>query len=126
TGNCVGARNYRAFMAFIISIALSGGYVCALCVTHVVTKVGHAGPLELTDSASVIGSRFVSPLLSAWTALVTVLVGSLLAFHTFLLCKGQTTNEYLRGEKRRGDVPHGSFLPNCGELWCGKIPKRWA
>ncbi|CAN0573819.1 unnamed protein product, partial [Ectocarpus sp. 12 AP-2014] len=48
----------------------------------------------------------------------------LLCFHVYLLAKGQTTNEYLRGEKRRGNVPHRSFGPNCRELWCGTQPAR--
>ncbi|CAM9909910.1 unnamed protein product [Choristocarpus tenellus] len=76
----------------------------------------------LLSSCNNSGSCFVSPVLSAWTALVTVLVGSLLGFHIYLLCKGQTTNEYLRGEKRRANVPRRSFLFNCQELWCGVIP----
>lgn len=70
------------------------------------------------------GSRFVSPPLSLWTAMITALVGALLAFHAYLLGKGQTTNEYLRGEKRRGGIPHRSFFPNCGQLWCGRQPSR--
>lgn len=63
-----------------------------------------------------------------WTAMITILVGALLCFHIYLLAKGQTTNEYLRGEKRRGNVPHRSFGPNCQELWCGTQPDRsvWA
>ncbi|CAM9427151.1 unnamed protein product, partial [Hapterophycus canaliculatus] len=68
------------------------------------------------------GSRLVSPILGLWTAMITVLVGALLCFHIYLLAKGQTTNEYLRGEKRRGNVPHRSFGPNCRELWCGTQP----
>ncbi|CBJ32842.1 conserved unknown protein [Ectocarpus siliculosus] len=124
TGNCVGARNYRSFMAFIILITISSSLVCAMSVVHTVTRTGHVGPMYLTDSVNLPGSRFVSPVLGLWTAMITVLVGALLCFHVYLLAKGQTTNEYLRGEKRRGNVPHRSFGPNCRELWCGTQPTR--
>ena len=66
----------------------------------------------------------MSPVLGMWTAMITILVGALLCFHIYLLAKGQTTNEYLRGEKRRGNVPHRSLVPNCKELWCGTQPDR--
>ncbi|CAN0152320.1 unnamed protein product [Ascophyllum nodosum] len=122
TGNCVGARNYRAFMAFIILLTISSAAVCTLSVIHFVTRVLRLGPRHLTDSFAMPGSRFVSPILGLWTAMITVLVGALLCFHIYLLSKGQTTNEYLRGEKRRGNVPHGSFFPNCRQLWCGPRP----
>lgn len=122
TGNCVGARNYRAFMAFIILVTVSSAFVCALSVLHVLTRTVHVGPETLTDSFHMPGSRIISPALGLWTAMITVLVGALLCFHTYLLSKGQTTNEYLRGEKRRGNVPHRSFVPNCGQLWCGTQP----
>lgn len=122
TGNCVGARNYRAFMAFIILITLSASFVCTLSILHVLTRTLNIGPEELTDAVNIPGSQFVSPALSLWTAMITMLVGALLGFHAYLLGKGQTTNEYLRGEKRRGNMPHGSFFPNCGLLWCGEQP----
>lgn len=90
-------------------------------------------PIDLTALAPLMpysffgrGSRLVSPVLGMWTAMITVLVGALLCFHIYLLAKGQTTNEYLRGEKRRGNIPHRSFVPNCRELWCGTQPTRSA
>ncbi|CAN0544681.1 unnamed protein product [Ectocarpus sp. 12 AP-2014] len=109
-------------MAFIILVTISSSLVCAMSVVHTVTRTGHVGPMYLTDSVNLPGSRFVSPVLGMWTAMITVLVGALLCFHVYLLAKGQTTNEYLRGEKRRGNVPHRSFGPNCRELWCGTQP----
>lgn len=42
----------------------------------------------------------ICPVLIAWNTLVFVLVGALLIFHCFLISKGQTTNEWLRGERK--------------------------
>lgn len=53
TGNCVGARNYRAFMAFVILVTLSAAFVCTLSVLHVVTRTAHVGPEGLTDAREV-------------------------------------------------------------------------
>ncbi len=41
----------------------------------------------------------ISPLLCSWTLVVLLLVGALLVFHLFLITRGQTTNEFLRGVK---------------------------
>lgn len=98
-------------------------FVCEGLFLRYISTIGYR-PHVLLFMPSCRGSRFVSPALSLWTALVTLLVGALLGFHAYLLSKGQTTNEYLRGEKRRGNVPHRSFFPNCGQLWCGKQPPR--
>ncbi|CAM9992368.1 unnamed protein product [Phaeothamnion confervicola] len=122
TGNCVGRRNYRSFFAFILFVSVSAAYIFSLSIVSIITLLGNTGPVGVTDAHGVPYARYFVPLLAMWSIIILVLVGGLLLFHTFLLMRGQTTNEYLRGEKRRGGVPHKSFLPNCADLWCIRTP----
>ncbi|CBN73929.1 conserved unknown protein [Ectocarpus siliculosus] len=123
TGNCIGARNYRAFMAFISIVTISEFFACALSVLHIVApRADNVGPVLLVNWARIPGSQFFPHLLALWTAVVMVLVGGLLSFHIFLVAKGQTTNEYLRREAPSGSRLGRPFLSSCHELWCGARP----
>jgi len=126
TGNCIGVRNYRFFYCFLISVTASSVYVLAMS-GHYLTRhfIGpsHYFAVIFRDSWRAPGGQFVTPLIMVWTLLVSVLVGALLTFHIILLSRGQTTNEYLRGERNRGDIPHGNILINCYHLWCADIPE---
>ncbi|CAM9173226.1 unnamed protein product, partial [Ectocarpus sp. 12 AP-2014] len=123
TGNCIGARNYRAFMAFISMVTISAFFACALSVLHIVApRADYVGPVLLVNWARITGSQFFPNLLALWTAVVMILVGGLLCFHIFLVAKGQTTNEYLRREAPSGSRLGRPFLANCHELWCGARP----
>ncbi|CAM9262645.1 unnamed protein product, partial [Chrysoparadoxa australica] len=99
TGNCVGKRNYRWFFFFISSVTLGSGFVCALSLLQIAARY-HQGPqLSILEAPTmVVGSEYVSPILALWCLVVFLLVGSLLLFHIYLQTRGQTTNEYLRGE----------------------------
>jgi len=127
TGNCVGARNYRFFYCFIISITASSGFVLVMSANYLTRHLTNIDSKYFNaifkDQWKTRGGQFLSPLLIMWTLLVTILVGALLVFHMNLLCRGQTTNEYLRGEKNRGGIPHGNIFQNCFQLWCGKMPE---
>jgi hypothetical protein len=50
-----------------------------------------------SKSTCYLWARLLSICLLPWSALVLILTGGLLFFHFFLIFRGQTTSEYLRG-----------------------------
>ncbi|CAM9427384.1 unnamed protein product, partial [Heterosigma akashiwo] len=127
TGNCIGRRNYRFFYLFLMSITASSAYVLVMSANYLTRHLTDIDSKYFDaifkDEWKIKGGQFIAPLLILWTLLVTTLVGALLVFHIILLGRGQTTNEYLRGEKNRGDIPHGNIFTNCGNLWCHDMPE---
>jgi palmitoyltransferase ZDHHC9/14/18 len=93
TGTCIGVRNYSYFIGFIIVTVISAGFCCGVS-AYVIVLWAEGVPTEL-----VYVRDTVSPFLCSWTLVVFLLVGALLAFHLFLITRGQTTNEFLRGVK---------------------------
>eukprot|EP00611_Tribonema_gayanum_P020093 TRINITY_DN360_c0_g1_i10.p1 TRINITY_DN360_c0_g1~~TRINITY_DN360_c0_g1_i10.p1 ORF type:complete len:525 (-),score=160.58 TRINITY_DN360_c0_g1_i10:319-1893(-) len=118
-GNCIGHRNYRSFLRFLIVLALSACYVCVLSAIHALTRLGNVGPEDLTSQSGVPGSEYVSPFLGVWALLVTAIVGGLLLLHMYLLFQGQTTNEFLKGEPVH---VRGRVVRKCLLLWCERLP----
>ena len=122
TGNSVGRRNYKYFIAFIFFTACSSiinALAAALLIYATVTKMKRG---EATDWVGIVAG----PVLTLWNTFVFSLVGALLGFHIYLIYKGQTTNEFLRGE-RKGVIKArnpGSFtfpfIMECLSLWCGE------
>lgn len=93
TGTCIGVRNYSYFIGFVLVTVISAGFCCAVS-AYVIVLWAEGVPTEL-----VYVRDTVSPFLCSWTLVVFLLVGALLAFHLFLINRGQTTNEFLRGVK---------------------------
>ena len=91
TGTCIGVRNYRYFFTFVSITVLGAIFVFASAVYVVIGWIrGQPTDQELIRDIT-------SPILCGWSLLVVILVGSLLLFHIFLVGRGQTTNEFLRG-----------------------------
>lgn len=94
TGTCIGVRNYPQFLAFVVCVWLSGLVFLASSVHILLSWV-------LLDAQTdwyllrVIALAVNLP----WACLVLSLVGSLLAFHLYLIARGQTTNEYFRDKR---------------------------
>jgi hypothetical protein len=91
TGTCIGARNYPQFLMFVASI-----FVSAL--VHLATTAHIAlGWVLLGAHTDFYLLRLAVLVVSIpWACMVMFLVGTLLAFHLYLIARGQTTNEYFR------------------------------
>ncbi|XP_078163848.1 protein S-acyltransferase 8-like isoform X1 [Carex rostrata] len=103
-GQCIGQRNYRVFMGFILCGTLLCMYVLSMCVMHMDFVLKEAKWMVLTAlkrspaSVALIFYCFVS----LW------FVGGLTAFHLYLMSTNQTSYEHY---KRKHNKPL-SWEPN--------------
>lgn len=114
TGTCIGVRNYNYFMGFVLVTVIAAAFCCGVS-AYVIVLWAEGAPTEhlyVRDT--------VSPLLCSWTLVVFLLVGALLVFHIFLISRGQTTNEFLRGVKVESDA---GGCANLFRICCTPVPE---
>jgi hypothetical protein len=121
TGTCIGVRNYGYFLAFV-AVTVTGAAFCLAVSTYVIVLWAegvHTDMVYIRDT--------VSPLLCSWSLIVFLLVGALFVFHIFLITRGQTTNEFLRGVKIDKDRAGCSniFLVCCSSVPESKLLPMW-
>ena len=124
-GNCVGFYNYRYFYLFLLWTCLGCAYgsICMLApYLHVRRTGGVHIRLQYSPRMAV---KFLFPLAFA----ITIAVGALLLFHTYLLLSAQTTIEMyknierkqlfleLRGEKFTNPFSTGSMRGNFEQIF---------
>jgi palmitoyltransferase ZDHHC9/14/18 len=120
TGTCIGVRNYAYFCAFITLATASSAFACGTSAYLIVRWVEGNAPLP---RVLMYVRDIVSPLVCAFTLLVFCLVGSLLAFHLFLIGRQQTTNEFLRGVRPSSADYKNSTTGSVVKLCSHSIPE---
>jgi len=97
-GTCVGHRNYRSFILFIFFTAISAMFVSVASTVHSLALLGIIpfGAL-FVEERSFLASAYVSCFLAVWTAIIAALVGGLMCLHFYMISRGVTTNEFLKG-----------------------------
>lgn len=112
TGTCIGVRNYKYFINFVTVTVIGAVFCCSVSAYVIVlwAEGVHSDLVYVRDT--------VSPLLCSWTLVVSLLVGALLVFHIFLISRGQTTNEFLRGAKLEKD---GGGCANFFKVCCAPV-----
>ena len=88
--NCVGKRNYRYFVSFVVSVTLLATYVCTSCVVLVVTKALHS---SFSDA---VGAEPVAAVLVLFTFMMGWCLCSLSWYHIWLIGQDLTTNEHIK------------------------------
>merc|ERR1740123_1474748 len=116
--NCIGQRNYRYFVGFVLSAV-----ILAFCVIPPLLWFGTLGDpgdeAKHNPSAPELDST-VGALIIALCALVGVISAILLAFliyHIVLISMGKTTKEHLRGRQLRVDADPTLFAPRGPQLF---------
>jgi len=119
TGATIGARNYRAFLIFVMSCAAYAAYVCAICAIVIEDGSKHR------DVERAMASSWMPLVLLVYASIGLTFVGALMCFHCYLVATNQTTYESFRDGYSWDANPfnRGSVWKNCGEVWCGKIPR---
>ena len=111
--NCVGRRNYRYFFAFVSTATILGVFLTFASLGHCLRyrSSQHVSFRESIDHWRVPFAMFIYGLLA------TPYPASLLAYHFFLMGRGDTTREYLNAHKflkkdRHRPYTQGNFWKN--------------
>jgi palmitoyltransferase ZDHHC9/14/18 len=111
---CIGRRNHRYFIAFIVSSAVGCYYMAACCFYHLF-KFWEGSSLSFAASAR---HTPVSFLLAIYGIFASLFPSVLVLFHVLLALRGQTTHEYLRSDRRRRPFASNNMLYNLAECLC--------
>lgn len=121
-GNCIGRRNYRYFVTFVLLVTLLTAMVLAVSVAVVVQHVldlpsGESFPQVLRDDPAA-SALCLFAFLMLWS------LTSLCAYHLYLISIGQTTNEVVRRVYQdRYNENNLGCRRNCFNVFCGASPE---
>ncbi|KAL8129301.1 hypothetical protein V2J09_018456 [Rumex salicifolius] len=103
-GQCIGLRNYRCFMMFIISTTLLCIYVLAISLISILDRGINIWHTTADDLISVA--------LALYCFIVMWFLGGLTVFHFYLICTNQTTYENFRYRYERRNNPYNLGVSN--------------
>ena len=99
TRNCIGARNYPFFLAFLISVSLS---LAVLLFSCLLLSGGMTRTIAASYDAELVG--VLNLLLVLFAVVLSLLLWGFTGYHISLVCSGLTTKEYIKG-RRNGSKP---------------------
>lgn len=111
--NCVGRRNYRYFFAFVSTSTLLALFLIGACLAHILVYMTR----ENISFGSAIDKWRVPFAMVIYGAIAGPYPACLLAYHLFLVGRGETTREYLNSHKfakadRHRPFTQGNFVRN--------------
>jgi palmitoyltransferase ZDHHC9/14/18 len=122
-GNCVGERNYRYFVGFLISISLTMLWLWIFALVHLIL-------LSKEDDngfSKAVSKSPSSMILLVMLGILLFSVGGLCGFHMSLIATGSTTNEDIRRAHTANESiwSRGSIWANLLHRLCGfQLPSR--
>ncbi|XP_076169899.1 uncharacterized protein LOC143147983 [Ptiloglossa arizonensis] len=113
--NCIGGRNYSAFLVCLISAILASLFVAGLSATELLLSLvpgrtantsmeNTTGPGLSIIPVSDTGSIILISAIGILSAIAAVLLIHLCFFHGYIACLGLTTYEYVRNKRERNTV----------------------
>lgn len=112
--NCVGRRNYRYFFAFVTSCTILSLFLVGASLAHILVYMSR----EDVSFGAAISKWRVPWAMVIYGAVAVPYPTSLLAYHLFLVGRGETTREYLNSHKFAKADRHQPFNQ-------GNIVKNW-
>ena len=111
TRNCIGKRNYPAFVCFLVSVCASLGMLFVYCIALANSPLPGERSREQLPVIR-LGSS-LNTVLVLFAAFVSLVLWGFTGYHVWLICTGFTTKENLRGRK------HGATsMGVCDRLLC--------
>jgi palmitoyltransferase ZDHHC9/14/18 len=110
-GNCVGRRNYRMFVGFLIAANLKCLYVLAFSVANIVLVSIH----DASGFSEAIAATPASLVLAIFCLFILCTVGGLCSYHVSIMMDDTTTRMNLKHITR--DAADRNPEPGCGNLW---------
>lgn len=89
-GTCVGKRNYRSFVTFLLFVSSTSVWVLSTCISHMVLRGKERG------FGTLLSTNPLSLILALFTVMATAFTLALCLFHMFLIWQGKTTHEQLK------------------------------
>lgn len=115
--NCIGARNYRAFLVCLISAILASLFVTGLSVVELSSSLffDRLANLTMENNTTDPVIPFIVPAsdttliiaisaIGILSAIVAILLLHLCFFHGYIACLGLTTYEYVRNKREKNSV----------------------
>ena len=91
TGNCVARRNYKYFIGFVFSVTVLSLLVFGVSLSVLIFRLND-------DASNQTILVLLPPLLLVIVSIIAAIsLISLVTYHLFLISKGLTTNEHMRG-----------------------------
>jgi hypothetical protein len=126
TGNCVGKRNYKWFLMYVLSVPVLALFVMGSTMAKIIIlslNSPNSGPGAFWEAVSIDPA---APLLLLYALLPLCFVGFLLGFHIVLTMEGRTTNEKLKHLYPAGQNPFSNgVLRNMLARWCAPFQPRY-
>ena len=123
-GTCIGARNYRGFLAFLFATSCAAAFIDGAVIYELV-RAGEAAPDHGAEIAyEWIARRPAAAALAAYLTFLLLSLVALLAYHLRLVALGETTNERVKGVWDGKAKPHDrGCAGNYASLCCARTPR---
>jgi palmitoyltransferase ZDHHC9/14/18 len=128
-GSCVGKRNYRYFLQFVVSLTVFTVAACAISSYTLVKLASESDHIDSDDAwimkviLSVVYAPFSSGI-AIFSVLALLSLQSLCCYHLYLVWHGQTTNEHMRGVYHGRQNEHDlGFCRNMHAICCLPLPE---
>lgn len=113
-GNCIGKRNYRFFVMFL----LSATFLCAYVFSFSVLRIVWLSDVEPGVVDAILESP-ISLVLALYGFFIFWSVGGLFAYHMYLTSIALTTHEEMKSTFSSGNSPYSvNVLYNYLDVWC--------
>ena len=131
-GTCIGIRNYKYFVIFLILLTI---YSIYCCINSIILLIYYSKLLITNDTIPKLWTTmFIKAIKIHWIIFIIIIiciftfisVASLMLYHLHLIFIGETTNENIRNVYKTKLNPFNKGCKNnCKNIFCKKVQKSY-